>query len=332
MTEPSPLIRRQAERLLRIYPREWRVRYGDEFSELMTAEIADGNGSWTRTVDVAFSGIMARLAGVGLCGTTVEPSHRPRRCLATFGCVVAVLLTFALSMWSQLIAAQRWVDPATGATRRAIVVMTVAVAISVTAILVAAVPLVWTATAMAVHRPERGLRRSLGLFLSATAVWVAGGVVFRHGWPGAGAPPWAHQSQGLGGAFGFLWASTIAVSAYWVHPSTLLSLPLTQIAWMFVSPLAVTLAATGAARTLRRIDLPARLLRFVSVAGRVAIVGFGLFVVGTLIWLVDGGPGPGRTFQPGTVDLIGLAVISAGLAVADRAVSRTSLPAPSAAP
>jgi hypothetical protein len=320
VTAPSR-ARRRAGRLLRWYPAEWRARYGDEFRELLAADLAERPRSWTG-VDVAFGGIMARIAGMGLVGSPVNPSDRSRRCLATFGCALAVLLTFAISMWSQLDIAQRWTNPTTRVTHQAIDVMTVAVAVCVIATAVVAIPVAWTSVLTAARQPELGLRRPVGVFFSAAAVVVAGGVLFRHGWPGM--QPWSHHASGPGGVVAFLWASTIAVSAYWAHPSILLSLPPIEIAWMVVSPVAVALTAAGAALTLRRIDLPARLLRFVGVTARVAILGFALFMSGTLTWLVDGSPGPGHTFQAGTVDLIGLAVMIVALTVAAKAVLRAS--------
>jgi hypothetical protein len=93
---------------------------------------------------------------------------------------------------------------------------------------------------------------------------------------------------------------------------------------MVVSPVALIVAVTGAAQTVRRFDLSVRLLRFASYMARVASVALGLFVFGTLTWLVDGGPGPGNLFQAGTVDLIGLAVMTATLALAVRSVHRST--------
>jgi hypothetical protein len=60
--------RKRAARLLRWYPRAWRGRYGEEFAELLTADLAERPRSAARTADVIRGGLVARLAGAGLCG------------------------------------------------------------------------------------------------------------------------------------------------------------------------------------------------------------------------------------------------------------------------
>lgn len=46
----------RAERLLRWYPRAWRERYGDEFAELLIADIEERPHSPVRTRDVTRAG------------------------------------------------------------------------------------------------------------------------------------------------------------------------------------------------------------------------------------------------------------------------------------
>jgi hypothetical protein len=92
----------------------------------LTAEIADNPRRVPRSVDVAVGGIMARLADAGITGTTPDPADRARRSLATFGCAFAVFWVFAASIWSHLMIARRWSQPATFATHTAIVIMTIA--------------------------------------------------------------------------------------------------------------------------------------------------------------------------------------------------------------
>ncbi len=60
--------RLRAARLVRWYPRQWRERYGDEFTELLVSDIAERPDSLARAFDVARGGLLARLAGAGLAG------------------------------------------------------------------------------------------------------------------------------------------------------------------------------------------------------------------------------------------------------------------------
>ena len=83
MTAPPDAQSRRVLRLLRCYPPEWRARYGDEFSELLLAELADRPWSWRLTVDVARSAAAARLASAGLGGRALEPSQQVRAGLVT---------------------------------------------------------------------------------------------------------------------------------------------------------------------------------------------------------------------------------------------------------
>ena len=53
---------RRARRLLRWYPRAWRSRYGEEFTELLISEIGERPRSPARTADVIRGGIVTRLA------------------------------------------------------------------------------------------------------------------------------------------------------------------------------------------------------------------------------------------------------------------------------
>jgi hypothetical protein len=52
----------RARRLVRWYPKEWRVRYGEEFTQLLTDDISERPRSWRRTLDVARSGLAAQMA------------------------------------------------------------------------------------------------------------------------------------------------------------------------------------------------------------------------------------------------------------------------------
>ena len=326
MKQLSPKADTRAARFVRWYPKDWRARYGDEFSELLAEQIADQPRSWARSFDIAIGAIMARLAALGLSGTTVNPSDQPRRSLATLGCALAVFMTFAISIWSHLTVAGRLADPATTATHTAILIMTLAVVICVGAAGVGSVPIVWMATKAATRRSGGRLRTPTMLLLAGTATLIVGAIAFHNGWTGTGGEPWSQQSIGPSGPASFLWASTLAVSAYWAHPAILLGLPLSEIAWMAISPIALIVSIVGGAKVVRRLDLSPRLMRFLARSAQVATAGLGLFLFGTLTWLLDGGSGPAHLFQAGTVDRVGLVVMAGTLIVAVRAIQRTTTP------
>ena len=313
----------RAARLVRLYPAEWRTRYGDEFSELLAADLVDRPRSWARTLDVAFGAVMARLAALGLAGTTVDPSDQPRRSLATLGCALAIFLTFALSIWTHLTIALRSAAPATTATHTAIIVMTIAVTICVGAATAGAIPIAWTAIRAAARRSTLRLRISDLMCMAGVAILIVGSLTFHNGWSHTSSHAWPQQSTGPGGPAAFMWVATLSVSSYWAHPTILLNLPASEVAWMVVNALALTLSVVGAAKTARQLDVSIRLLRFVTNASEVAIAGLVLFLLGTLAWLIDGGPGPGHLYQAGTVDQLGLAVMTASLIAAIRTVQRT---------
>lgn len=71
---PRTGAERRARRLLRWYPKAWRLRYGDEFAQLLVDDMAERPRSWQRAVDVARCGLAAR--------TALQRSSRPRLALS----------------------------------------------------------------------------------------------------------------------------------------------------------------------------------------------------------------------------------------------------------
>jgi hypothetical protein len=58
---PRTGAERRARRLLRWYPKAWRDRYGEEFTQLLVDDIRERPRSWHRTLDVARSGLAAQV-------------------------------------------------------------------------------------------------------------------------------------------------------------------------------------------------------------------------------------------------------------------------------
>jgi hypothetical protein len=121
----------------------------------------------------------------------------------------------------------------------------------------------------------------------------------------------------------FTWASTLCISSYWMHPGALSAFSVSEVAWMAISPIAMTSAVIGAAMTVGRLDLSLRVLRYEAALGAVATITMVGFLVGACYWLVDGGTGPRNLFHLGTIDVIEVVMMAVALIVALRAVHRS---------
>jgi hypothetical protein len=314
---------RRAERLVRCYPKEWRKRYGVEFTELLVAEITESPRSIRRIANVCASGLLARLTSAGLSSHALPPSEQARASLASFGCALAGFLTFGLAIWAQLGIGWQWSEP-DSATIAAMVVMSVVMALFLALALLATIPIAGHLVHSLVRRRADRLARPLLLFIAAVAVLIAGSRHFGNGWPGTGAHPWVHQGLVPGGVAAFTWALTLSVTSYWAHPASLMSFPPAEIAWMVVSPIAFICAVVGVTKIIRRIDLPLRILRFEMVLAEAAGLLMIAFVGGASSWVVNGG-GPRGLFHIGVIDVAGIAAMSVSIAIAYRAVRRARL-------
>jgi hypothetical protein len=324
VTFPSHETRRRAEWLVRCYPRDWRSRYGDEFTELLVSEMSEQPRSWRRSMDVVWSGLVARLSEAGLGGRRLEPVDQVRRCLVTLGCALAVFLAFGIAIWAQLTIGWQWSEPNTATTSVAMIVMSSAVLAFLALAVAAAIPIAWNVLGRAARREAAGLLRPSLLFFAGLSLLIIGGRHFGNGWPGTGGHPWAHQGIVPGGVAAFTWASTLSVTSYWVHPGALMAFPASEIDWMVVSPIAMVGLAIGAAKVVRRVDLPPRTLHYEARLAHVAAVLMTVFLSGAFTWVVYGGPGPRNLFHVGTIDVAGLLVMAVALVVAGRAVQQAS--------
>jgi len=316
---PGPLERR-ARRLLRWYPAGWRARYGEEFAELLLAELSEQPRAWRRTADVARCGITARLARAGLAGPPAGPAGA-RASLGTLTCSLAVFLTFGTAMWAQLAVGWQWAPPATTATTVAMLVMSGSLLFLALLALLAGVPAGWAAILAGFRRQARGLRAPALLIGAGALVLVAGGRHFGNGWPGTGGHWWPHQGLAPGGIAAFGWAATLSVTSYWAHPAALASFPPAELAWMVTSPAAMLSLATGAAQLVRRLETSPRVLRYETWTGRAAVAGMTAFLSGTLCWVSQNVPSQ-ALFHAGTIDAAGLAVMTIALATGWYAASR----------
>jgi hypothetical protein len=313
---------RQAGRLLRWYPKQWRSRYGAEFLELLDAEIKERPWSWRRNLDVAFHGLSARLTASGLTRHLTEPQAQAGARLASAGCALAISLACGASMWAQLAIGWRWSEPDTRATYTAMFVMSIAMLLVCTLLVMAAIPVAWRVVKSFAQGNSRLLVGPLSLFLVGASVLVTGSRHFENGWPGTGGHPWSAQGLVPGGVAAFTWASTLWITSYWAHPQVLFHFPVAELAWMVISPIATVCAVIGGAKTIRRVELPRRTLHFETQLARVAGVAMLALLIGSASWTAQGGSGPHDLFRTGGIDIAALGVMSASLAVAYLAVRR----------
>jgi hypothetical protein len=316
---------RRARRLLRSYPPAWRDRYGEEFLELLVADICERPRSWRRTADVVRGGLVARLSRLGLCGVALAPAERLRASFASAGCCVAAFVVFGTAMWSQLTIGWQWSAPNTLATTTGTIVMSIAMFAFLALAALAAIPVIVSLAYRLVRRTGERLVLPAGLAVAAAAVLFAGGRHFGNGWPGSGGHRWAHQGLVPGGLAAFSWASTLSVSSYWAHPSALARFPAAELAWMLLSPLAIAVFVVGVAKVVRRLELPAAAVRFEARLATAASGVMVVFLTGCCLWTVDGGPGPRNLFHAGAIDVAGIVVMALALALGQREARRARL-------
>ena len=92
---------------------------------------------------------------------------------------------------------------------------------------------------------------------------------------------------------------------------------------MILSPLAFAGLIAGLVLIVRRLELPGALQRYLAALATAAVPAAVAVLAGAASWVLDHGPGQTGLFQPGLVDGTGLAVMSAAVVVAMRAVPAT---------
>jgi hypothetical protein len=315
--------RDRAAGLLRWYPRVWRERYGEEFTELLIADIAERPASVLRTLDVARAGLLARLAAAGLAELHVEPladpGRRLRGSLGTLGAALMLCLALGTALWSQLAIAWARTVPASVAVpaRQAGLVMSVALLAFAALVVLAVLPVGYAVT----RDFSRRLLAPLLVLAAAVTVLVFGAHHFIYQWPGTG----GHGGLLPGGVQAFAWSLTFWFSSAWAHWAWLAGFGGWELAWMAASPLALA-AATAAALTLvRRVELSPRLLAYETRLAAVACAIMGVFLGGCGYWICTGRHPVGvADAYAGLLDVAATVCLALALAAAFQA-QRTAL-------
>lgn len=91
---------RRAQRSLHWYPKAWRQRFGDEYVALLEAELLERPRSARRSFNVAWKGSIARLADLGIAGSTVDSSAQVRSGAATSLFCAIFAVAASVKLWA----------------------------------------------------------------------------------------------------------------------------------------------------------------------------------------------------------------------------------------
>lgn len=324
MTHDSGRAYRRARRLLLVYPPAWRDRFGEEFVELLVADIDDRPRSWRRAADVVANGGLARLTSAGLAGHLPDATERARTSLASMCAAGAIFFLFGTAMLSQIVVGWRWEPPNENAVAIAMVLMSSMVIVGVALAALAVPPLLWAGARAVRNGHARPLLAPAALIVAGAAMLVLGSSHFAPGWPGTGGHDWAYHDLAHPGAGALGWAATRGVTSYWAHPSALASFPLAEVAWMALSPVAVVYIILGAVKAIRRLDLSPRAWLYEACLARAGAAVMSVFLVGAACWvLADGAPGPTGIYQVGMIDVVALVIMGVAWVAAFQAARRT---------
>jgi hypothetical protein len=282
------------------------------------ADISERPRSWSRALDVARSGVAARL-GFGGVVHTLPSRERARALLAVLVCAGAAFVLLGSAVWAQLAIGWQWSRPSTPTTSAAIVAMSCVLAVFVALAALGVAPVLWTVVARLASGRGPNLAGPFALCLAGTVIAVLGARHFAAGWPGTGGHPWASQHLLPGHVAALAWAGTLSVTSYWAHPGALLHFPADELLWMAASPVALLAAVLGGARMIRRVELSPRVLCFELALARVACVAMIVFVAATCLWIAAGGTGPRNLFHVGAIDFAAVAAMLVALLAARRA-------------
>jgi len=220
----------RANRLLRCYPRAWRARYGEEFTQLLIDDMSERPRSLTCTADVVRTGLLARGASTGLVGDVLDPEQQIRSGLAAVGCALTASLVFGVAIWAQLTIGWQWSAPAAPATRAGMLAMSAVILVFAVLALLAAIPLAWTLGRTFVQGRPSGLVAPVTAAAVGAVVLVVGSIHFGHGWPGTGGHRWAGRDVVPVAVARFCWAATLWITSYWAHPGALTAFPTSELA------------------------------------------------------------------------------------------------------
>ena len=291
------LAARRAQRLLRLYPKAWRERYGPEFVDLMEQEIAETPRSLRRTSNIISKGVIARFNDAGLTGLTIDTSEQSRAGVATMFVAVVMFMSLALHFWSEGMLNWNALNQASIAVSLWLGAVTTLSVVLAVMILVVFASLVGSAIMKVATGKSKGVRGPLSLvagmivLVGYSAHNALQYVIAR------GGIQWTHPGQAVKQVAGAVYAITDNVIRVWLSPSQQL-VSFSDLVYA-LTPLALVFFASGVATLIRRSEF----FSLSNRTGRVATISFAttmvLYLIGWAGWLIA--TGPGKTIFGGTI-------------------------------
>jgi hypothetical protein len=304
----------RARRLLRCYPPVWRERYGDEFAELLAADLAERPRCLRRDFDVVRSGLGARIAAAGISNGPIRDPH------TTAGMALGAVLVFAAaatSIWTQLIHGAH--AHGSGSTAVSLGLVTLSAAgLALLAVGGAAAIALTVAIGRAIRRGGgRALVRPAATLAASGAVLVLGALRI------------AAHAHGPTPLARWTWAATESISTYWIHPGRLLALPASEVAWMLASPLAALLCCRALRQLARAADLTTTPRTWRRTARALAGAVLMPALVAAATWVLGSQHESRADLRAGSLDLALIAAMTIALLAVVAATRRRAEPTPS---
>ena len=278
-------VEREAQRLVRCYPKRWRARYGDEFTQLLIDELTDGEVSVARKLDVFAHGAWTRLTYAGLAGSVLDSQRRTRSMLGALLVVSAVFVMLAVGVWAQLTIGWQWSAPLSAGTTAAMWLMSAGL-FGLGALVVLIIPLF---AVLLVRSRTHG--RGWSLAACAWCGWrlapfyMSGAATLGLTGLGRAGTPWSGRGLVPGWMARLSWAGTLWISSYWAHPVALGSFPAGELAWMVISPAAWLALIVSGTVSVSRLELTPKLQRLAVLLCAVAVTGMVVFLAGAVLWV-----------------------------------------------
>jgi hypothetical protein len=294
---------RRAIRLLRWYPVSWRSRYGEEFLDHLEQEFADRSVDFRRTLNIAYNGLVARVADVGLLSCEVNVESQTRAAVGTTFVLSAMVTFIALDFWSRAMLA--WNGTSLSSIPDSITtgVLTVATGLLVVVLWVIVLMVAYCIVRQIISGRARGLvvpsvfaMGSGGFLLYVARFFPMGVARYVHGAAGFSGIRFSNPGQVINALAQITWDVTQSWIGPWHQGQP--RIPIMQTVMNDCVPIAVMVFSVALALLVRRVEAPRKVVGLGSKSVALLWTLISVFIVTYFIWSSVGGPSHDEYFFP----------------------------------